>query len=221
MLFLYDYFCILWNIHLTHARSCSCRHSLSWVVFYAVIRSWACVSVPIIGAGTREIWTFCEGLGHRLGKFWCPLVESIDRLDVVTRGATRWLGRGCQAAWLGLGCSGQPVGQRAHVDGVVVLGLCGGLSAAFFMFWRQQGPWGVGHGEHRTLGFMCILLLVLAACFEGAACLTFGRPGCNVTDIYVRVCDKLGVMRTCPVAVWISWLSPGTEPCLGTLSYSS
>ena len=33
MLFLYDYFCILWNIHLTHARSCSCRHSLSWVVF--------------------------------------------------------------------------------------------------------------------------------------------------------------------------------------------
>ena len=45
--FLYDYFCILWNIHLTHARSCSCRHSLSWVVFYAVVRSWACVSVPI------------------------------------------------------------------------------------------------------------------------------------------------------------------------------
>ena len=32
---------------------------------------------------------------------------------------------------------------------------------------------------------MCILLLVLAACLEGAACLTFGRPGCNVTDIYV------------------------------------
>ena len=31
--FLYDYFCILWNIHLTHARSCSCRHTLSWVVF--------------------------------------------------------------------------------------------------------------------------------------------------------------------------------------------
>ena len=43
MLFLYDYFCILWNIHLTHARSCSCRHSLSWVVFYAVVRSWACI----------------------------------------------------------------------------------------------------------------------------------------------------------------------------------
>ena len=69
MLFLYDYFCILWNIHLTHARSCSCRHSLSWVFFYAVVRSWACISVPIIGAGTREIWTFWEGLGRRLGKF--------------------------------------------------------------------------------------------------------------------------------------------------------
>ena len=69
MLFLYDYFCILWNIHLTHARSCSCRHSLSWVVFYAVVRSWACVSVPIIGAGTREIWTFWKGLVRRLGKF--------------------------------------------------------------------------------------------------------------------------------------------------------
>ena len=39
--FLYDYFYILWNIHVTHARSCSCRHSLSWVVFYAVVRSWA------------------------------------------------------------------------------------------------------------------------------------------------------------------------------------
>ena len=47
VLFLYDYFCILWNIHLTHARSCSCCQSLSWVVFYAVVRSWACVSVPI------------------------------------------------------------------------------------------------------------------------------------------------------------------------------
>ena len=33
MLFLYDYFCILWNIHITHARSCSCGHSLSWVIF--------------------------------------------------------------------------------------------------------------------------------------------------------------------------------------------
>ena len=33
VLFLYDYFCILWNIHLTHARCCSCRHSLSCVVF--------------------------------------------------------------------------------------------------------------------------------------------------------------------------------------------
>ena len=31
--FLYDYFCILLNIHLTHARSCSCRHTLSCVVF--------------------------------------------------------------------------------------------------------------------------------------------------------------------------------------------
>ena len=107
MLFLYDYFSILWNIHLTYARSCSCRHSLSWVVFYAVVRSWACLSVPIIGAGTREIWKFWEGLGRRLGKFWCPLVESIDRLDVVTCGVTRWLGRGCRAAWLGVGCSGQ------------------------------------------------------------------------------------------------------------------
>ena len=58
--------------------------------------------------------------------------------------------------------------------------------------------------KHRTLGFMCILLLVLAACFGGAACLTFWRPGYKVTDIYVGVRDKLSVMRTCPVAVWIS-----------------
>ena len=185
MLFLYDYFCILWNIHLTHARSCSCRHSLSWVVFMPSSGVGLVVSVPIIGAGTREIWTFWEGLGRRLGKFWCPWVVCIDRLDVVTCGVTRWLGRGCRAAWLGVGCSGQPVGQGAHVDVVVVWGLCGGLSAAIYMFWRQRGPWGVRHGEHRTLGFMCILLLVLAACFGGAACLTFGRPGCNVTDIYV------------------------------------
>ena len=128
----------------------------------------------------------------------------IDRLDVVTCGVTRWNGRGCRAAWLGVGCSGQPVGQGAHVDVVVVWGLCGGLSAAIYMFWRQRGPWGVRHGEHRMLGFICIFLLMLVTCFGGAACLTFGRPGCNVTDIYVGVCDKLGVMRTCPVAVWIS-----------------
>ena len=140
VLFLYDYFCILWNIHLTHARSCSCRHTLSWVVFYAIVRSWACLSVPIIGAGTREIWKFWEGLGRRLGKFGTLLVVCIDRLDVVTCGVTRWLGRGCRAAWLGVGCSGQPVGQGAHVDVVVVLGLCGGLSAAIYMFWRQRGP---------------------------------------------------------------------------------
>ena len=29
------------------------------------------VSVPIIGAGTRDIWKFWEGLGRRLGKFCC------------------------------------------------------------------------------------------------------------------------------------------------------
>ena len=68
---------------------------------------------------------------------------------------------------------------------------------------------------------MCILLLVLAAYFGGAACLTFGRPGYKVTDIYIGDCDKLSVMRTCPVAVWISLFSPGTESCLGTKSYDS
>ena len=86
-------------------------------VFYAVVRSWACISVPIIGAGTRDIWKFWEGLGRRLGKFGAFLVVCIDRLDVVTCGVTRWLGRGCRAAWLGVGCSGQPVGQGAHVYG--------------------------------------------------------------------------------------------------------
>ena len=69
--FLYDYFCILWNIHLTHARSCSCRHSLSWVVFMPSSGVGLVVSVPIIGAGTRDIWKFWEGLGRRLGKFCC------------------------------------------------------------------------------------------------------------------------------------------------------
>ena len=156
-----------------------------WCVFIPSSGVGLVVSVPIIGAGTRDIWTFWEGLGRRLGKFGALLVVCVDRLDVVTCGVTRWLGRGCRAAWLGVGCSGQPVGQGAYVDVVVVLGLCGGLSAAIYMFWRQRGPWGVRHGEHRTLWFMCILLLVLAACFGGAACLTFGRPGCNVTDIYV------------------------------------
>ena len=153
------------------------------MVFYAVVRSWACIC--------PHHW--CRNPGHlkvlgrsraSVGQVLLPLVVCFDRLDVVTCGVTRWLGRGCRAAWLGVGCSGQPVGQGAHVDVVVVLGLCGGLSAAIYMFWRQRGPWGVRHGEHRTLGFMCILLLVLAACFGGAACLTFGRPGCNVTDMY-------------------------------------
>ena len=111
MLFLYDYFCILLNIHLTHARSCSCRHSLSWVVFMPSSGVGLVVSVPIIGAGTREIWKFWEDLGRRLGKFGALLVVCIDCLDVVTCGVTRWLGRGCRAAWLGVGCSGQPVGQ--------------------------------------------------------------------------------------------------------------
>ena len=192
MLFLYDYFCILWNIHLTHARSCSCRHTLSLVCFYTVVRSWASCICP-------HHW--CRNPGHlkvlgrsraSVGQVLLPLVVCFDRLDVVTCGVTRWLGRGCRAAWLGVGCSGQPVGQGAHVDVVVVLGLCGGLSAAIYMFWRQRGPWGVRHGEHRTLGFMCILLLVLAACFGGAACLTFGRPGCNVTDIYVGGLRQVG-----------------------------
>ena len=45
--FLYDYFCILWNIHLTHVRSCSCRHSLSWVVFMPSSGVGLVVSVPI------------------------------------------------------------------------------------------------------------------------------------------------------------------------------
>ena len=45
--FLYDYFCILWNIHLTHARSCSCHHSLSWVVFMPSSGVGLVVSVPI------------------------------------------------------------------------------------------------------------------------------------------------------------------------------
>ena len=48
--------------------------------------------------------------------------------DVVTCGVTRWLGRACRAAWLGVGCSGQPVGQRAHVDVA-----CG---AACLTFWH-------------------------------------------------------------------------------------
>ena len=115
--------------------------AIVWVgwFFYAVLRSWASIC-PHHWCGTREIWTFWEGLRRRLGKFWCPWVVCIDRLDVATCRVTRWLGRGCRAAWLGVGCSGQPVGQGAHVDVVVVLGLCGGLSAAFFMFWRQRGP---------------------------------------------------------------------------------
>ena len=46
--FLYDCFCILWNIHLTHARSCSCRHTLSWVGFFFMPSSGVgLVSVPI------------------------------------------------------------------------------------------------------------------------------------------------------------------------------
>ena len=71
--FLYDYFCILWNIHLTHARSCSCHHSLSWVVFYAVVRSWACVSVPIIGAGNPGKF---ESSGKVSGVDWASCLWS-------------------------------------------------------------------------------------------------------------------------------------------------
>ena len=47
VLFLYDYSCILLNIHLTHARSCSCRHTLSWVCFMPSSRVGLIVSVPI------------------------------------------------------------------------------------------------------------------------------------------------------------------------------
>ena len=111
-----------------------------------------------------------------VGQVLVPLVMCMDRLDVVTCGVTPCPGSGCRDAWLGVGCSGQPVVQGAHVDVVVVLGLCGGLSVEFFMIWRQLGPWGVRHGEHRKLGFMCVVLLVLAACFGGAAYLTFWAP---------------------------------------------
>ena len=156
-----------------------------------------------------------------VGQVLLPLVVCIDCLDVVTCGVTRWLGRGCRAAWLVIGCSGQLVGQGAHVDVVVVLGLCGGLPAAIYMFWRQRGPWGVRHGEHKTLGFMCILLLVLAVCFEGAACLTFGCPGCNVTDIYVGGLRQVGCDAHMPcgcldqlIFTWNGTMSRNPELCL-------
>ena len=185
MLFLYDYFCILWNIHLTHARSCSCRHTLSLVCF-----------MPSSGVGlvylspslVPEPGRF-ERSGKVSGVGWASLVPFWSCLSTVwTSSPVGWLGGWVVGAgprgWASAAVVSLLV-KGAHVDVVVVWGLCGGLSAAIYMFWRQRGPWGVRHGEHRTLGFMCILLLVLAACFGGAACLTFGRPGCNVTDIYV------------------------------------
>ena len=72
-----------------------------------------------------------ESSGKVSGVGWASLVPlgREYRFDVVTCGVTRWHGRGCRATWLGVGCSGQPVGQGAHVDVVVVWGLCGGLSA--------------------------------------------------------------------------------------------
>ena len=81
--------------------------ALLWVGWFLTPSSGVglVVSVPIIGAGTREIWKFWEGLERRLGKFGALLVVCIDRLDVVTCGVTRWLGRGCRAAWLGVGCA--------------------------------------------------------------------------------------------------------------------
>ena len=139
------------------------------------------VSVPIIGAGTREIWKFWEGLGRRLGKFWCPFFSRIS--TVWTSSPVEWLA--------GLVVGAGPRGRAlAAVVSLLVkgrtwtslsYGVCvGDCQPHFFMFWRQ------------TLGFMWILLLVLAACFKGAACLTFGRPGCSVTDIYVGGLRQVG-----------------------------
>ena len=59
------------------------------------------------------------------------------------------------------------------------------------MFLCQRGPSGVRCGKHKTLGFVCIPLLVLAACFEGAY-MTCGRPSYNVTDILVDVLQPVG-----------------------------
>ena len=120
-----------------------------------------------------------------VGQVWCPfgrVYRPFERRHLWGDSlAWSWVPGGVVGRWLHRSAcwSRGARGRRCR------MGLCGGLSAAFFMVWRQRGPWGVRHGEHRTLGFMCILLLVLAACFGGAACLTFGRPGCNVTDIYV------------------------------------
>ena len=109
MLFLYDYFCILLNIHLTHARSCSCRHSLSWVVFMPSSGIGLVVSVPImreafprhevnmwsnwtqisncVGIPHRYIWEYQYGLLYVIS--YCPwrddgvVVTSRRRRDVV------------------------------------------------------------------------------------------------------------------------------------------
>ena len=128
--------------------------AIVWVgcFFYAVGRSWACIcphqwcrnpgDLKVLGRSRASV-------GQVLVPFWSC---------VSTCGVTRWLGRGCRATWLGVGCSGQSVGQGAHVDVVVVLGLCGGLSAAFYMFLRQRGPWAcvmVSTGRWGLCEFCC------------------------------------------------------------------
>ena len=187
------YFCttisVFYEIYTLRMRVVA-HAAIVWVGWFFILcrrSELGLVSVPIIGAGTREIWKFWEGLGRRLGKFWCPFGREYGPFgrrhlwgDSV---AWSWVpGRmvGCWLQWSACWPRGAR-GRRCRI----MWGLCGGLSTAFFMFWRQRGPWGVRHDEHRTLGCMRILLLVLAACFEGAACVTFGRLGKNVTDIYV------------------------------------
>ena len=89
MLFLYDYFCILWNIHLTHARSCSCRHSLSLVFF-----------MPSSGVGLAYLSPSLvpePGRFERSGKVsgvgWASLVPFWSCVSTVSKSSpVGWLG---------------------------------------------------------------------------------------------------------------------------------
>ena len=155
------------------------------------------LAVPIIGARTWKLWKFWEGLGCRLSKFWCPLVESVSRLDVVTCG---WLG--------GLVVGAGPCGWaltavvslliKGRTWKSLLYGFVWRTVSRIFHVWKQRWPWGMRDDEHKTLGFMCIFFAGVSNVFRGRCLFDLGY---NVTDIYVRVCDQLGVMRMCPVAI--------------------
>ena len=82
----------------------------------------------------------------------------------------------CRAMWLGVGCSGQPVGQGAHVDVVVVLGLCGRLSVAFFYVFETARTLGRVSWWAQDVGVYVLFVAGVSSVFRGSCLFDFLAP---------------------------------------------